>query len=895
VKQSNPTEVNNSWVPVGDDSVGIYYTQQTYDWQGRPRVTTNTDTSTSEATYSGCGCAGGAMVTVTDGVGRKQKLYNDVLGRQLKMEVLNANGTVYSTRTNTYNARDQVTSVKQYQGLESSGIYQEILKTYDGYGRVASHKEPIQTTATTYTYNADNQVATVTDARGVTQTFTYNSRELPTTVSYSGGPPLTSINFAYDGAGNRTSMADATGSRTYGYNQLSQLTSETRQFNGLSGTFTLSYEYNLAGALKTFIDHVGSRVDYNFNTAATLTSITGSGNHSTPTYASNFVYRASGAIKDFDYGDGVHQHHNFNSRLLNTSLSLTVGSTTSTWTYDHYADGKLQKVTDNDNPVFDRAFDYDQVGRLVQARTGSEARGGSTPDGPFKQTYSYDVWENTTSRTNRLWASTPVTTSAGFTNNRISGGTYDNEGNFQSDSEATYGYDAASRQNYFSPHVFIGGWPSAYPPTRVLEIAQTFDGNSAPVKKTTINRWEEYVGEELQIHESSGWVYYLRSTVLGGKVIAELDETGYKRRGYVFSGGMQLATQHVWPSGSGHYVEWNSTSPATGSEYSQLGWLLARKELDPLGNDVTNPPDPTIIPEPVFYNPKFDQLPLMIEGDPSAAYEQANADWANLVAATFQTARDRDLAEGLWQAGKRSDAMAILMKNPNVGIEYRSIYKNEVTRSGSHFGKDAADFLHGINIAVDKGWLSPVSGGSISIGVVGAAGLVGGIPQNPPVIFLTAQLLSNDKDPQVLCESRFEPTGFGTDTAALNVETAIGPAALSGDNFTVRANFLLPKYTKLFARSTGDSGSRVILGNDNRYRFPTEKEAPFGSSYAFFDDGDRRGHVDITLKLRDKEATKNSILVTVAGVYGNGELFSGLASLKIIGNNERPKTPCRPR
>jgi hypothetical protein len=103
----------------------------------------------------------------------------------------------------------------------------------------------------------------------------------------------------------------------------------------------------------------------------------------------------------------------------------------------------------------------------------------------------------------------------------------------------------------------------------------------------------------------------------------------------------------------------------------------------------------------------------MIEGDPSAAYEQANADWANLVAATFQTARDRDLAEGLWQAGKRSDAMAILMKNPNVGIEYRSIYKNEVTRSGSHFGKDAADFLHGINIAVDRGWLSPVSAGRL--------------------------------------------------------------------------------------------------------------------------------------------------------------------------------------
>ena len=35
--------MNSSWVPVGDDAAGMYYTQQTYDWQGRPLVTTNPD------------------------------------------------------------------------------------------------------------------------------------------------------------------------------------------------------------------------------------------------------------------------------------------------------------------------------------------------------------------------------------------------------------------------------------------------------------------------------------------------------------------------------------------------------------------------------------------------------------------------------------------------------------------------------------------------------------------------------------------------------------------------------------------------------------------------------------------------------------------------------------
>jgi hypothetical protein len=40
MKQSNPTEVSSSWTPAGDDAAGWLYTQQTYDWKGRPLVTT---------------------------------------------------------------------------------------------------------------------------------------------------------------------------------------------------------------------------------------------------------------------------------------------------------------------------------------------------------------------------------------------------------------------------------------------------------------------------------------------------------------------------------------------------------------------------------------------------------------------------------------------------------------------------------------------------------------------------------------------------------------------------------------------------------------------------------------------------------------------------------------
>src|SRR4030095_15922562 len=91
---SNPTEVNKSWVASGDDAAGIFYPQQTYNLKRRPLVTTNPDLTTKTASYSGCGCAGGEVVTLTDegtidgGVvkRRAQKIYSDVFGRTIKSE-----------------------------------------------------------------------------------------------------------------------------------------------------------------------------------------------------------------------------------------------------------------------------------------------------------------------------------------------------------------------------------------------------------------------------------------------------------------------------------------------------------------------------------------------------------------------------------------------------------------------------------------------------------------------------------------------------------------------------------------------------------------------------------------------------------------------------------------
>src|SRR5690349_4895943 len=198
-------------------------------------VTTNQDNSTKTASYSGCGCAGGEVVTLTDEMGRRQKIYSDVMGRQWKKDILNWNGTVYSTITQTLNVRDQATLIRQWAGAENGGgAYQDTTLSYDGYGRLQSKHVPEQNPGltTVWEYNNDNTLHKVIDARGASATYVYNNgRHLVNQVQYyapAGITPTANVTFAYDAAGNRTSMSDSLGGHTYAYDSLSRLTSETR-------------------------------------------------------------------------------------------------------------------------------------------------------------------------------------------------------------------------------------------------------------------------------------------------------------------------------------------------------------------------------------------------------------------------------------------------------------------------------------------------------------------------------------------------------------------------------------------------------------------------------------------------------------------------------------------
>jgi hypothetical protein len=74
-----------------------------------------------------------------------------------------------------------------------------------------------------------------------------------------------------------------------------------------------------------------------------------------------------------------------------------------------------------------------------------------------------------------------------------------------------------------------------------MSVQQSYDGDGLRVKKT----------------ENGTVTWYLRSTVLGGQVVAEMNASGSWTRGYVYAGSSLLAIQ------SGGSVNWVHEDPVT--------------------------------------------------------------------------------------------------------------------------------------------------------------------------------------------------------------------------------------------------------------------------------------------------------------------------------------------
>jgi YD repeat-containing protein len=645
VQQTNPFEMDGGWTPAGDDAAGYQFNPaNTFDWKGRPLKTYNMDGTYKEASYAGCGCAGGEVVTITDEMDRQQKVYSDVLGRQWKTEVLNwpdvnNNRTVYSTTERTLNTRDQATLIRQFQGTDQSGEYQDRTMSYDGYGRLQSKHLPEQRdqsnnpTYTTYDYNTDDTINWVQDGRGVKATYGYNNgRHLLSSITYpdsqslpAGVAPTDNVSFSYDAAGNRISMNDGSGTMSYGYDELSHITSETKTFNGLSGSYALNYSYNLAGELTSLsIPFTSQSIGYGYDNAGRLSSMSASGfnatyglwpnTHTDPLtiFISSIAYRAWGAPKNVTYGNTVSESTDYNSRLEPTSYTLNnvdysnyytnpAGHYSSmSWTYDYYDDGRVNHAYDSTWHFWDRSYSYDHVGRLTEAYTNRVARGQawdqSHPD-PYKQTWTYDVWNNL-NRNGNLY-SLPEADNTTYSNNRRSDSSYDANGNATANASYHNTFDVFGANTHMqsTQHLWDG--------SSVLEISQTYTADGQTATRTQVMRQNEFneTGDLIGVSADTLTSHYIYSSVLRARVV-ELDQNGNAKDVWVYAGGRRIYANGTFE----HH------NPVTGSYVQTLAHPLnrvaIRQERDPADAEL-----PLEAPASggSYVSSKWDQ-PLFIDG-----------------------------------------------------------------------------------------------------------------------------------------------------------------------------------------------------------------------------------------------------------------------------------------
>ncbi len=281
------------------------------------------------------------------------------------------------------------------------------------------------------------------------------------------------------------------------------------------------------------------------------------------------------------------------------------------------------------NPAnsWDRAYNYDHVGRLSEALSGPEARGEAlpappaSPNSPYKQVNYYDAWGNLIGRSYRFWR---VSSGIGgvYSNNRnqSSPWNYDAAGNELIEPATINSYDVTDRNVLSKSNLYIvGGGQTGHPQLPAFEIAQSYDGNMTPAKRIETRRTEEFIdgGPLTEISTLVTTTYYVSSSALGGQVVLEIESTGSfnVNKSYVYASNKRIAEYSVPSDGAPPYIIWRHSNPMTGTllKSSESGFVNDRTELDPFGAVAGNSDPYFSDPDPTYFD-LMGQKPLYIEG-----------------------------------------------------------------------------------------------------------------------------------------------------------------------------------------------------------------------------------------------------------------------------------------
>ena len=291
----------------------------------------------------------------------KNEYYPD--GRLAAHEDNTGNRTTY-----VYDVENHIESVTNAHG--NTATYR-----YDGSGDVIEVLDPLGT-STHYTYDANNNKTSVTSPSGQIVTFTYDGRGNKLTESYEPEPGnLLTYSYTYNVFAQPTSVTKPLGDRVvYSYNTNGNLTRRQAQDSSGQVLSVETYTYDANGNRLTWQDANGKTSTYEYNVFGDLTRETD------PTGVTTlYEYDVNG--NRIALVDGLGNRTEFEFSGYNKMTALRHDSQI-LYTISHNDLGEMTTVTDAIGHTM--TFDYDCLGNMVRVEV---------PDGAITQ-YEYNETSN---------------------------------------------------------------------------------------------------------------------------------------------------------------------------------------------------------------------------------------------------------------------------------------------------------------------------------------------------------------------------------------------------------------------------------------------------------------------------------------------------------------------
>jgi RHS repeat-associated protein len=525
VMSSNPRRAGaaistDGWTRVTSDVLGRTIEATTFSGTNEPPLTGTlyaNPTGTLTTVYSA------NQTTVTDQAGKKRRSVVNALGQLERVDEpkkdtgeLDVNGNPYQSTSYAYDVLGNLRKVEQ-------GVQRRYF-LYDSLSRLIRVRNPELRTHPSlnlpsdalsdnnsewsigYVYDKNGNLKTKVDARANKTIYEYDGLNrlvkrcykqndgVLDTIDCDASTDLNEVNrsatYTYDNLqfakGRLTKVATGNPQNPFSvteyqvFDALGRITQSQQKTDGTVPN-SMTYKYNLSGALTEETYPSGRVVKNTFDNGGDLSAVQSKKNASSNfyNYAKGFTYIAAGAVSSMQLGNGNWETTRFNSRLQPTQIALGMTQNQTNLLKLEYTYNTLPNVADNNGNVktqkitvpavntivsgdettisgftATQTYNYDSLNRIKDA---TETIGTTEK---WKQTFEYDRFGNRTfneAHTTTLPKS--CGTSPNFTvcpadnpspnaaDNRLNGVVYDEAGNTTTDGRNwTFIYDAENKQ-----------------------------------------------------------------------------------------------------------------------------------------------------------------------------------------------------------------------------------------------------------------------------------------------------------------------------------------------------------------------------------------------------------------------------------------------------------------